>query len=482
MREKEHRSITINMLLNMIKGTMGVVFPLITFPYVSRVLGVDALGQYNFASSIVSYFIMIAELGISTYAIRSGAGYRDNRNKLNTFVSETFTINALTTCASYILLFIFLRYAGNIEGKTLVLVLALQILFKTISVEWIYSIFEDYLFITVRSIIFQFVSLILMFILVRSQEDVIWYAAITVISSAGAGLLGLFHAYKYCTIHLTAHPNIKTHMKPIMVFFATSLAVLIYVNSDMTLLGLISGSYSVGIYSVSAKVYTLLKNILASAIVVSIPRMSTLWEKHEIEEFQHLGSDIYDIFLTLVIPVIVGIILLNKEIVILIAGAEFLQARDSLTILSIALFFCLGAGFWSQGVLIPQNEEKTVFKITMLSAVINIVLNCVLIPLFQERAAAITTVVAEATVFLYCRHKGRKSQNFKSKWNILCKIIIGCIPMLLINLVIKQFIAAEWLVAILTMVFCVPSYFWIEYKLANKTVVKYWEKARHKKR
>lgn len=216
-----------------------------------------------------------------------------------------------------------------------------------------------------------------------------------------------------------------------------------------------------------------MKSILASAIVVSIPRMSALWKNKDEVAFQSLGAEIYDIFLTLVIPAIIGIILLNKEIIMLIAGPDFLDANFSLIILSVALFFCLGAGFWSQGVMIPQNRENDVFKITAVSAIANIILNSILIPFFQERAAALTTVMAEAIVFFYCRSASTKLLDFGSKKDILLKILAGCIPMILINHAVKCLISTQWIIAVLTVGLCVPLYFSIEYILGNTAVVKY---------
>ena len=473
MQNSKQKSITVNMILNMVKGVMGVIFPLITFPYISRVLGVDKVGEYNFASSIVSYFSLVAELGISTYAIRNGAGIRDNKRELETFVSQIFTINMLSTAISYFLLLFLVIYANSMNGRVIVLILSLQIVFKTIGIEWLYSIYEDYLFITIRSILFQFLALLLMFIFVRSEEDIVWYAIITVVSTAGRGGLGWIRARKYSKVRLTLFPNIKKHIKPILLFFATNLTVIIYVNSDITILGLISGNHAVGIYSVSAKVYSLVKNILASAIIVSIPRMSQLWENKKMKEFHMLGEEIYDTFLTWVIPVIVGIILLSKEIIILIAGIEYIEAQISLIILSIALFFCLGAGFWSQGVMIPQGKEKVVFRVTAISAIVNIILNFMLIPFFQERAAALTTVVAEAIVFFYCRKVCMRSIGYFEKGTIVFKIFVGCIPIVIISMLIGQFISIGWIKIVLIIGMSILIYVIIEGKLGNKTIIKY---------
>ena len=139
------KSLEINMILNAIKGIMRIIFPLITFPYVSKVLGVEGVGKYNFASSMVGYFIMFAGLGISTYAIREGAKIRENKQKSNQFISEIFSINLFSTLISYLLLAVLLCVWPVLQNYTiLILILSIQIGFTTIGVEWIYSIFEDY--------------------------------------------------------------------------------------------------------------------------------------------------------------------------------------------------------------------------------------------------------------------------------------------------------------------------------------------------
>ncbi|HFI0817552.1 TPA: oligosaccharide flippase family protein, partial [Streptococcus suis] len=165
-----NKSLKLNMVLNTIKGITGIIFPLITFPYVSKVLGVTKIGEYNFANSIVSYFILIAGLGISTYAIREGARFRENTKRLQHFANEMFTINVISTIFSYLLLIILLLLVPKFTNYfSLLLILSLQVFFKTVGIEWIYSIFEDYAYITLRSIVFQFISLLLLFIFVKSK-------------------------------------------------------------------------------------------------------------------------------------------------------------------------------------------------------------------------------------------------------------------------------------------------------------------------
>ena len=200
---ESRKSLKINAILNGMKGLLQVIFPLITFPYISRVLGVGNIGKYNFASSIVSYFLLLAALGIATYAIREGARIRNDRKLFNEFFSEIFSINIISTIVSYILLFICVTTVHYFKSyEVLIFILSWQIFFTTISVEWVYSVYEDYLFITIRSFFFQCLSLILVFLLVRTSNDLNKYAILSVVSSAGSGIINFIYIKKYCDLKL----------------------------------------------------------------------------------------------------------------------------------------------------------------------------------------------------------------------------------------------------------------------------------------
>ena len=146
MRVEENKSLKLNMVLNGIKGLMSILFPLISFPYVSRVLGVDSLGRYNFSTSVISYFILLAGLGISTYAIREGAKIREDKEDFEHFANQMFTVNIISTTISYVLLLLLMLTVGKFRDYWDILaVLSIQIVFTTIGVDWLYSVYEDYL-------------------------------------------------------------------------------------------------------------------------------------------------------------------------------------------------------------------------------------------------------------------------------------------------------------------------------------------------
>ena len=155
----KNKSLGINAFLNGLRSVLNLLFPLITFPYISRVLSVQGIGIYNFSNTYINYFILIAGLGIATYAVREGAKYHNQKKKIEKFASQVFSINIFATIIAYLLLFLSLVIFKNLNNYvTCILIFSLQILFTTLGTEWIYTIYEDYAYITIRSIAFKILS------------------------------------------------------------------------------------------------------------------------------------------------------------------------------------------------------------------------------------------------------------------------------------------------------------------------------------
>lgn len=468
----QENSLKLNMLLNTIKNMMGILFPFITFPYASKILGIDNIGKYNFSNSVISYFLLIAELGIGTYAIREGAKLRGKKTELNCFVSEIFTINLISTVISYLLLMICLLNVSKFESyREIIVIMSLQIVFKTIGMDYIYSIFEDYFYITIRTIIFQVISLIFLFLFVKTSDDIIQYTMVYVFSNICANISNFVFARKYCNVKITKKVNIKKHLKPIIILFGMSATVAVYVASDITILGFLCSDTVVGRYSVSAKVYSIVKTVLSAILVVSIPRLSAYLGKNEYTRFRSTLEDIYKTLLTFMLPAIIGIILLRKPIILLISDEEFIGAESSLLLLAIALFFCMGAWFWGQCVLVPLGQEKIVFKITVISAVINIILNFIMIPAWQENAAALTTAISEGFSYVCCVKYGRRYVKTLNLSSCILKVMVGCMPIAVICIGTDMLIKSSgmtWL--FVDMIVSVIAYLIVEFILKNEVI------------
>ena len=434
------KSLGKNAFLNGFRNVLNLLFPLLTFPYVSKVLNVEGIGQYNFAQATVSYFLLVAGLGISTYAIREGAKYREDKEAFNVFASEVLLCNAISTIIAYLLLALCMIFVGKLQTyATLIWVFSIQIVFTTIGVEWLYSIYEEYEYITIRSIVVKIISIILIFIFVRDSDDTINYAVITVFAYVGSNILNLIRSKIYFKIVKVHMSDCIKHLRPILVIFASNIAIMIYVYSDTTMLGFMQTDFEVGIYSVSVKIYNIVKNLLSSVLIVSIPRLSMYYGNGRIKEFKSTAQKVYDSITALVMPAVIGLMCVSKQVVLVISGDAYISAESSLRILCIALLFCIYAWFFSQCILMPAKKEKTILIATCISAVINIGLNFCLIPIWKENAAAFTTFVAEFIMFLICVIYGLKIVKIRLFNRNMLGVMCGCVGIVCVCKIILSF-------------------------------------------
>lgn len=480
------KSLGINALLNGLRSALNLIFPLITFPYVSRILSVEGIGIYNFSNTYVSYFILLAGLGVATYAVREGAKYRDDKEKISRFSSEVFSINIISTIIAYLLLIISLLLFKNLHNYvSTILIFSLQILFTTMGTEWIYTIYEDYSYITVRSIIFKLLSIVLLFILVRKPNDYIWYAGITVLASVGSNILNYIHARSFIKIRFVKSADIRKHLKPILIIFASTVAVTLYVSSDTTILGLLKNDYAVGIYSVAVKIYSLTNGLLGGLLVVTVPRLAMLLGKRRIKEYNMVLSQVINTITVLVLPTAVGLIMLSKEIVLIIAGAKYLNSIFSLQIIAIALVFSILSSIFDQCVLIPAKHENLVLRNTLITGVVNVLLNFILIPVMSYDGAALTTIIAEMMVMglnLWSA-KDIVGPIMFSKDNIknIFSSLMGCLGIILICILCKLGIQSLIFCTIFSIILSVIIYGAILVLFNNEVMLSFLEKVKNKR-
>lgn len=396
--------LAINATLNVIRQCCSIIVPLITFPYVSRVLGAENYGRINFSGSIISYVSLIAALGVSQYAVRECTKHREDQVKTSQTASEIFTINVASTAVSFFTLLIILFYWKRVEDFRLLLVAQyISVIFTTIGVEWLNIVYDDYLAITVRTIISYFLSTVLIFSVIKQSSDYLLYAWIMSASTAVPYFFNYFYVknkYKI-KIKITCINKLKKHLIPIMVLFASSVATLIYINSDILILGILKDDAEVGLYSVSAKIYTIVKQVINSVTIVFVPSVTAYIASEKIDKSKHLLETLLGLIISLIIPASVGLACLSEDIIVLISGDQYIDSREALMVLAFSLPFAVLACFFMNLVLMPLGKEKIILVSTIVSAVLNIVLNFVLIPTMGASGAAITTVIAEFIMFLF---------------------------------------------------------------------------------
>lgn len=398
-RKIKQHSIKYNFLMNFILSASQFIFPLITFPYVSRVLLADGNGKITFAASVANYFIMVASLGIPTYGIRACAQVRDDKEKLSKTVQELLIINTITTAITTTIYVICIFLVDRFhEDKTLFWVNGIGLVLNMVGLNWLYQALEQYDFITVRSLAFKALSIILMLVFVRQQSDYVIYGVITVFAAVGSNLLNLFVAHRYVDFRWRGKYNLRKHLKPIFVLFAQSLAVSIYTNLDTVMLGFMKTDADVGYYNASVKVKTILVSLVTSLGNVLLPRMAYYAKEHKEKEFTHTMTLALNFTALISIPLALYFSMFSAESIQFLAGNGYSGAvlpMRIITISTIAIGFTAVLGVQ---VLTAIEKERYVLYSVIVGAMMDFLLNLIFIPHMGAAGAALATLIAEFAV------------------------------------------------------------------------------------
>lgn len=428
-----------NTFFNIVKSVFGIIYPLITFPYISRVLMAENVGKVNFSASVVSYFSLIASLGITTYAIRECAKVREDRNTLGEVASQILSINILSTVISYTLLGITLIVAKPLANyRLLICIQSMAILFATLGADWLNTAMEDFKYITIRTVGMQVLSLVLLVGFVKAPEHYIRYAIISVIASSGANIANIFYRRKYCKTKLTLKMDLKRHLPPILLLFSMIISQTIYCNSDITMLGLMKGDFEVGLYSTSVKIYNLVNTLVASITWVVMPKLALNFAMQDYIEINRLLKYALNFIIVLGLPCLTGMNIIAPQLIEVLAGPEYLGATVSLRILSVSLAFSFIGGWIGNMTMLPAGKEGICLRSSIVSSVVNVSLNFVLIPIWGLNAAAATTALAEFIGILMKLYHIDKNIQIDNLFKMIKAPLVGSLGILIIGMVAKN--------------------------------------------
>lgn len=445
----KNKSLKLNAILNTIRQSLTILFPLITFPYASRVLGTDEFGRYTFSASVVTYFQLFATFGISTFAIREGAAIRNDRKAISGLASDLFSFNIITCSIAYVALFLLVKFNPKIHSyEGLMCIQSTCMILTMLGLDWVNNVYEDFLYITIRYIIIQIIALICIFMFIHSSTDTTKYCLILVGGSYGGNLLNLLYIRRYIDLPKPNKFPIKKYISPLSILFVNSLATTIYVNSDVTMIGIFLNDSEVGLYSFASKIYNLLKYFINAAVIVTIPRLAAVVNEDQ-KEYNSLIQIALNTLLIFLLPVAAGLFMLSKQIVIVAGGEEYIGGYSSLMVLSFSLVFALLASICTNCILIIHKLEKRILTSTIISAAINVLLNLILIPSIGIVGAAITTVGAELVNLIIQAYFIKKDVNvlIVVKGKDITSIIIG----------VAEVVAICYL----------SNYFWIDLTFTN---------------
>lgn len=453
-------SIKYNFFMNVILKGSSFLFPLITLPYVARTLGAKANGRITFATAVISYFLMIANVGIPTYGIRACAKLRDDKKNLSKTVIEILSLEYFMTFIAYIVLGISI-YSINrfkVDAK-LIWISSIALILSTMGAEWLFNALEQFEYIAIRNIIFKLLSLGMMFIFVHNYKDVYVYAGIIILGTYGSNIMNVIQLRKYIDFMKIGIKDMAKHVKPAFTFFFLSIAISIYTNLDNVMLGFMTSDADVGYYSVAVKVRGIILTVVTALCTVLLPRVSYYFENNKLDDFKRIICKSIYCILLLAVPFMVFFIVVSQQTVSILAGDKFGAAVLPLCFIMPTVLFAGLSNLTGIQVLVPMGLEKYTVISTICGALVDLIINIVLIPHLGTIGAAIGTMFAELIVLIIQVMYLRNRIKFNIDIRNILKIIIASIISMSILLLVKPliFVASSFINFIVcALVFFIP--------------------------
>lgn len=384
-----------NYAYNLSYQLLVIILPIITTPYVTRVFSSNDLGTYGYFNSIVTYFILLATLGVANYGTKEISSHR---NDIRKNFWGIYTLQFGATCLS-ILLYIILCFAFSFMQNPVAYILGLSLLSKGMDISWLFQGLEDFRKITVRNITVKLVGVVSIFLFVKSPGDLYLYVSLLTVFELLGQLSMWFPAREFIgKPHLDLY-YAKQHLKPVILLFLPQIAISLYVTLDRTMLGALASTTDVGIYDQALKLVNILLTLVTSLGSVMLPRVSNLLSKGNNEAVNRMHQISFLIYNLVIFPTIAGMLIINNDFVKFFLGNDFQEARYAIAIMIFRMFFIGWTNIMGIQILIPHNKNKEFLTSTTVPAIVSVGLNLLLLPKFGYIGAAIVSVLTEVFVW-----------------------------------------------------------------------------------
>lgn len=450
-----------NILYNVLLAVSQVLFPLITFPYLARVLGPEHLGLFNFADSYARYFALVAALGISVYGVREIAKNQDKPELLGYVFAEIFIINFIATC---ILSFVYLFSIWKVQKlHTEASLFSWSFIFFFVQVfvlEWFFTGINQFKFIALRFFVIRACFILSVFYFIRQSSDYVKYMQLQVALQILMGIINFRYLSKFVQIKNISikQLEIAKHLKPLFILFLTLFSISIYLHFDTVILAMLSNNESVGYYSSSLKLVKIIIAVLAAISAAMIPKMVQVFSQGNQGQFNKMVQISFEIIISLGIPTAILVGLLAPEIIQVLFGEHYERSILPLQITSpLILIVSLSTIFGFQ-VLSVHAKDKAILKAAVAGMLISLILSFILIPKYHEIGASLTILVTEIVVLSAFVYASKKIIQIIAIRKLLVRELIGFIPYFFIVFLVRYFMADWFLVKVVTIV--LSSFIW----------------------
>ncbi len=407
IEDRDMSNLKKNFIYNMVWQVLTLLFPLITTPYVSRVLGADGIGVYSFTYSIAYYFMLIAMLGINNHGNREVAKNRENRRKLSETFSSIYIIQ-LAASSTMVLAYVVYLTLFSPEFLPIAQVQIIYIISAMFDINWLFFGLEEFKLTVSRNIIIKLITIALIFILIQTPQDTWKYTIILAGSTLVSQLVMWPFALEKIKLYFPGKKAILKHVKPCLVLFIPLVAVSLYKVMDKIMLGMMTDVAEVGYYEQAEKITTMPLALVTALGTVMMPRMSNLASKGNEEGIKQYIEKSIKYMMFLAFPICLGLIAVANNFVPLFMGAGFDQSIILVKLLAVTILFLAFANTLRTGYIVPKEMDNVMVEFTIIGAVSNLVVNLMLIPNMRAVGACIGTIVAEFAVMLYQAFAVRK--------------------------------------------------------------------------
>lgn len=448
--EEKKQSIGVNLSFNLFLSLSNILFPIIIFPYVSRVLGPEGIGKVQFVSSFVQYFILIAALGIPVYGIREVSKLSNDVIGLKKIFTTLLSFNIITSISLFMIYTIIIVCVPSLYADfNFYLIAGISLLLSFSSIDWFFSGIQKFKLIALRSFFVKIVFLVVLFLAVRNREDTLPYLFVVIGASLLNNVYNIFSARHFFDLNLINRADFRVHLKPLLFIFSSVVIASVYSALDTILLGFIKGFKDVGLYSASSRLVKVGIPILTALSTVLLPQLTQSFRDKDNERIQKLLNRGLSYVLLLGIPISVGLIALSSDIIVFFSGNEFLEASLTLKIMAPVALIIGVSTVWVVLILSPNSKDKEgVFSVAA-GLIISVILNFLLIPKYGHVGAAISNLFSEFTVMCFFMYFASKVFMYKFDWRLFftCLIIsslffpiVYFIKMLSLNIIVTLLI------------------------------------------
>ncbi|MGG0716039.1 flippase [Robertmurraya massiliosenegalensis] len=388
-----------NYLFELMYQIIMVLFPLMTVPYVSRVLGANGVGVFAYSGSIVQYFILMGTLGIGVYGSKTIATVRDDKQKLSRTFFSIFALQIIMSLLAIVAYVLFVQFGVN-ESKLIMYIQTLALLSCLVDCTWFFTGLEKFKSIVLRNTVVRVISIILLFILVKNPDDLAIYTLIMT-GSTLVGQIVLWVGIKdYITYVPITFPDILSHLKPTLVYFIPLIAIQIYFVLNKTMLGVFSTKTEVGLFDYADKLLKVCLTFVTSLGTIMLPKIAYIFSSGKTEEVKGYIHKSLDFSTMIAVPIMFGLAGISSEFIPWYLGKEFEQTINILLIISPTILFMAWSGVFGTQYLLPLGRMKVYNVSVYIGAVINLVMNLFLIKQYGAIGAAISTLAAEFFVLI----------------------------------------------------------------------------------